>query len=72
MPDRRSSQLEDASAVERADGRIQAIAQGRADIASGRYLMPQNIDEWVEWLGTAYERPVPQSHLFGAHGGNGT
>jgi predicted transcriptional regulator len=61
MPDLPVSQIECAAPVEDERAYFQAVADGRADVAAGRVLTPQGIDDWIETVGTAYERPVPQS-----------
>jgi hypothetical protein len=61
MPDHQDSEREHASVIAQGCRRIQAVANGRGDIAAGRFLIPRDIDERIEALGTAYERPVPQS-----------
>jgi predicted transcriptional regulator len=63
MPDLPVSQIESAEATKDNDGRFRIVAEGRADIAAGRMLTPQSIDDWIETIGTAYERPLPQSAL---------
>jgi predicted transcriptional regulator len=61
MPDLPGSQIEYATPVEDERAYFQAVADGRADVAAGRVLTPQSIDDWIETVGTAYERPLPQS-----------
>ena len=61
MPDLPVSQIECATPGEGEGAYLQAVAEGRADIAAGRVLTPQSIDDWIETVGTAYERPLPQS-----------
>ena len=61
MPDLPISQIELAVPMKDEGARFQAIAEGRADVAAGRVLAPQSIDDWIETVGTAYERPLPQS-----------
>ena len=63
MPDVPVSQMDSATAA-REDKRLRAVADGRADIAAGRILTPERIDDWIATLGTVYEKPLPQS----AHG----
>jgi predicted transcriptional regulator len=61
MPDLPISQIEYDAPTKDEGARFQAVAEGRADIAAGRVLMPQSIDDWIETVGTAYEGPLPQS-----------
>jgi predicted transcriptional regulator len=55
MPDLPISEIEYAAPMKDDGARFQAIVDGRADIAAGRVLTPQNIDDWIETVGTAYE-----------------
>lgn len=64
MPDLPVSPLESAAATRYEDRLLHIISGGRADIAAGRILTPQRIDDWIETIGTAYETPVPQSMLI--------
>lgn len=41
--------------------RARAVAEGRADIRAGRFVTPEEIDAWIDTVGTPNERPVPQS-----------
>jgi predicted transcriptional regulator len=59
MPDVPVSQMD--SAVARDDRRLRAVEHGRADIAAGRILTPERIDDWIAAVGTGYEKPLPQS-----------
>ncbi len=43
------------------EARRKAAEEGRADIRAGRYVTLEEIQRWVETLGTPDERPVPQS-----------
>jgi predicted transcriptional regulator len=43
------------------DDRAKAIAQGRADARAGRVVPLEEIEAWIETVGTPHERPVPQS-----------
>ena len=61
MPDLPVSQVEYAAPTKGEEAYFQAVADGRADIAAGRILTPQSIDDWIEAVGTVYERPLPQS-----------
>ncbi len=63
MPDLPVSEIESAAVTKDQDRRFRIVAEGRADIATGRLVTPRNIDDWIETLGTAQERPVPQSTL---------
>ena len=60
MPDVPVSQMDSAAAA-REDKRLRTVAHGRADIAAGRILTPEHIDDWIATLGTGYETPPPQS-----------
>ena len=60
MPDVPVSEMESAAA-DRKDRRLMAVEDGRADIAAGRVLTPERIDDWIATLGTGYEKPFPQS-----------
>jgi predicted transcriptional regulator len=61
MPDLPISEIEYAAPMKDERARFQAVADGRADIAAGRILTPQSIDDWIETVGTAYEISLPQS-----------
>jgi predicted transcriptional regulator len=61
MPDLPISQIEYAAPMKDKAARFHAVAEGRADIAAGRLLTPESIDDWIETIGTAYERPLLQS-----------
>jgi len=61
MPDLPVSQIESAAAAKDDDAHFRVVADGRADIAAGRILTPQSIDDWIAAVGTAYETPLPQS-----------
>jgi hypothetical protein len=61
MPDIPVSQIEDAAAAKGDEAHFRLVADGRADIAAGRILTPQSIDDWIATVGTAYQRPLPQS-----------
>jgi predicted transcriptional regulator len=60
MPDVPVSKMESAAAAHE-DRRLRAVEDGRADIAAGRVLTPERIDDWIATLGTGYEKPLPQS-----------
>ena len=60
MPDIPVGQMESALAACE-DRRLRAVEEGRADIAAGRILTAQHIDDWIATLGTVYEGPAPQS-----------
>jgi len=60
MPDVPFSQM-DSTATARGKTRLRTVAHGRADIAAGRILTPEHIDDWIATLGTRYEMPPPQS-----------
>jgi hypothetical protein len=62
MPDAPVSQQDSAPATHE-NGRLRAVEEGRADIAAGRVLTPEHIDDWIATLGTRYEMPLPQSTL---------
>ncbi len=62
MPDVPVSQMDSAAA--RRDRCLRAVADGRADIAAGRVLTPERIDDWIATLGTGDEEPFPQSAPF--------
>jgi predicted transcriptional regulator len=64
MPDLPVSEIESAATTKDEDRRFRIVADGRADIAAGRVVTPQTIDDWIETVGTAQERPVPQSTLI--------
>jgi len=61
MPDVPVSPIEYVASIQNEGTYFQAVADGRADIAAGRILTPQSIDDWIEAIGTPYERPLPQS-----------
>jgi predicted transcriptional regulator len=61
MPDIPVSQIESGTAAKDDEAYFQVVADGRADIAAGRILTPQSIDDWIAAVGTACERPLPQS-----------
>ena len=63
MPDVLVSQMDNAAAA-LGDRRLRAVAHGRADIAAGRILTPEHIDDWIATLGTGYEIPLPQLALW--------
>jgi len=60
MPDVPVSQMDSAAAA-RGDKRLRTVVHGRADIAAGRILTPEHIDDWIATLGTGCEMPLPQS-----------
>jgi predicted transcriptional regulator len=64
MPDLPVSSIENAAATKDEDRRFRIVADGRADIAAGRVLTPRSTDHWIETVGTAHERPIPQSTLI--------
>jgi predicted transcriptional regulator len=37
------------------------IAQARASVASGRVVSCEEVDAWIDSLGTEHELPVPRS-----------
>jgi len=47
--------------VRASDEHARAIAQGRADVRAGRFVTPEEIDSWIDSVGTPDECPVPQS-----------
>ena len=59
MPDVSVSQMDSAVTVK--DMRLKVVEDGRADIAAGRVLTPEHLDDWIAALGTGYEMPLPQS-----------
>ncbi len=64
MSDHEAGLVEDAP-VAGHDGqapavRLLAVAQGRADLRAGRLISPEEIDDWIETVGTPFARPVPQ------------
>jgi predicted transcriptional regulator len=59
MPDVPVGQVDSAAALK--DRHLKAVEDGRADIAAGRVLTPERIDDWIATLGTGYEKPFPQS-----------
>ena len=60
MPDVPVSQ-KDITPTAHENGGLTAVQAGRADIAAGRVLTPEHIDDWIATLGTRYEMPPPQS-----------
>jgi predicted transcriptional regulator len=63
MPDVPVSQ-KDIRPAAHENGRLTAVEAGRADIAAGRVLTPEHIDDWIARLGTRDEMPPPQSMLI--------
>ena len=61
MPDLPISQTGSAVATTDEDRRLRSVTDGRADIAAGRIVTPQSIDDWIETVGAVYEQPIPQS-----------
>ena len=35
-----------------------AVEQGRADLDAGRFVSPQELEEWIEALGAPHPRPT--------------
>lgn len=60
MPDVLVSEVE-GTAPASESRRLRAVEHGRADIAAGRVLPPELIEDWIATLGTACEMPLPQS-----------
>ena len=50
MPDLPVSQIEYAAPMEDEGAYFQAVADGRADVATGRILTPQSIDKILDEL----------------------
>lgn len=61
MPDLPVSRTESAAIANDEERHFLVASDGRADIAAGRTVTPQAIDGWIETVGTACPRPLPQS-----------
>ena len=65
MPDCRDPRG-NQSTISLSDHQLQAVADGMADIAAGRFLSVSDIEACLDRLWIAVDAPVPQSTAVGS------